>query len=51
MNSLTDKESKARIMKEMLDPKSDLRLLYVTPEKCRCVPVYLTIPDMSPQQE
>ena len=35
LNSLTDKETKARVMKEMLDPKSLMRLLYVTPEKCR----------------
>jgi ATP-dependent DNA helicase Q1 len=30
-----DKETKARVMKAMLDPASQMRLLYVTPEKCR----------------
>jgi len=34
MTSATDQENKKRIMKEMLEPNSSLRLLYVTPEKC-----------------
>ena len=34
MTSTTDQENKKRIMKEMLEPGSSLRLLYVTPEKC-----------------
>ena len=34
MTSTTDQENKKRIMKEMLEPNSSLRLLYVTPEKC-----------------
>ena len=34
MTSTTDQENKKRLMKEMLEPNSSLRLLYVTPEKC-----------------
>jgi len=34
LTGTTDKETKARVMKEMLDKNSQLRLLYVTPEKC-----------------
>lgn len=34
LNSHTSKDEKNRVMKEMLEKKSDLRLLYVTPEKC-----------------
>ena len=34
LTSTTDQENKKRIMKEMLEPSSSLRLLYVTPEKC-----------------
>ena len=34
LTSTTDPENKKRIMKEMLEPASSLKLLYVTPEKC-----------------
>ena len=34
LTSTTDQENKKRIMKEMLEPGSSLKLLYVTPEKC-----------------
>ena len=34
LTSSTDQENKKRIMKEMLEPGSSLKLLYVTPEKC-----------------
>merc|ERR1719357_1042401 len=34
LTGTTGKETKARVMKEMLDKNSQLRLLYVTPEKC-----------------
>ena len=34
LSSTTEQEDKKRIMKEMLEPSSSLKLLYVTPEKC-----------------
>jgi len=34
LTGTTDKETKARVMSEMLDKNSPLKLLYVTPEKC-----------------
>jgi len=34
LNSGTSKEVKAQVQTAMLDPKSPLKLLYVTPEKC-----------------
>ena len=34
LTSTTDQETKKRILKEMLEPSSSLKLLYVTPEKC-----------------
>ena len=34
LTGTTDKETKARVMSEMLDKNSQLKLLYVTPEKC-----------------
>ena len=34
LTSATDQVTKKRVMAEMLDPKSPLKLLYVTPEKC-----------------
>ena len=34
LTSTTDQENKKRIMKEMLEPNSSMKLLYVTPEKC-----------------
>ena len=34
LTSTGDPENKKRIMKEMLEPASSLKLLYVTPEKC-----------------
>ena len=34
LSAATDQDTKRRVMGEMLDPESNLRLLYVTPEKC-----------------
>jgi len=34
LTGTTDVETKKRVMKDMLDPASNLKLLYVTPEKC-----------------
>jgi len=34
LTGTTDVETKKRVMKDMLDPQSNLKLLYVTPEKC-----------------
>ena len=34
LTSTTEQENKKRIMKEMLEPNSSMKLLYVTPEKC-----------------
>ena len=34
LSATTDQDTKKRVMGEMLDPESSLRLLYVTPEKC-----------------
>ena len=34
LTSTSDQETKKRIMKDMLDPGSQMKLLYVTPEKC-----------------
>ena len=34
LSSTSEQEDKKRIMKEMLEPASPLKLLYVTPEKC-----------------
>ena len=34
LTGTTDGETKKRVMKDMLDPSSQLKLLYVTPEKC-----------------
>jgi len=34
LTGTSDQETKKNVMKDMLDPKSNLRLLYVTPEKC-----------------
>ena len=34
LTGTTNGETKKRVMKDMLDPSSSLKLLYVTPEKC-----------------
>lgn len=34
LTGTTDGETKKRVMKDMLDPGSNMKLLYVTPEKC-----------------
>jgi len=34
LSSSTDKEEKSRVLKELSDSNSELKLLYVTPEKC-----------------
>merc|ERR1719410_1825343 len=34
LSANTDQDTKKRVMGEMLDPESSLKLLYVTPEKC-----------------
>ena len=34
LTATSDQDTKKRVMKEMLDPSSPLKLLYVTPEKC-----------------
>jgi len=34
LTGTTDVETKKRVMKDMVDPNSNLKLLYVTPEKC-----------------